>query len=93
MEIYLIASGSGGQETFTGGKIYGREDDLVAVRALVRGGAGMRLRVLSEAGELTETRLEQDEQTVQVQAPIGAHDEFVRAEVRGADRTDVLPGP
>ena len=92
VEVYLTASGDAGQETFTGGRIWGAVGDLVPVRVLVRKGAGMRLRLLTERGEVEAVELEHDDQTVEAPVPIGAKHGFVRAEVRGQDGR-LLPVP
>jgi len=94
VEIYLTAGGPGGQETFTGGRIHGATGEVVTVRALVRRGGGMRLRLITADGEALQTALEGDEQTVEWTTAIGRGDSYVRAEVRGEPRTrGPLPVP
>ena len=81
VEIYLTATGPGGQATYTGGRLHGAAEDAVSVSALVRSGGGMRLRLLTAEGEVSATELDSDEQTVPLDTTIGAG--FIRAEVRG----------
>jgi len=87
VEIYLTAVGPGGQATYTGGSVYGDAGDPVAVRVLVRGGGGMQLRVLDEAGEWLSATLDSDEQTVELERTVGTGG-YVRAEVRGEPRSE-----
>jgi hypothetical protein len=92
VEIYLTATGSGGQETYTGGTLWGDVGELVTVRVLVRRAAGMRLSVRTEAGEVLSAEMQSDEQTIEAMVSIGAEHSFVRAEIRtGQGR--LLPVP
>jgi len=81
VEVYLTATGPGGQSTYTGGRLYGGAEDAVTASALVRRGGGMRLRLLTAGGEASTTELDSDEQTVTLDTTMGTG--FVRAEVRG----------
>ena len=92
VEIYLTATGSGGQETYTGGTLWGDVGELVTVRVLVRRAAGMRLSLRTETGEVLSAEMQSDEQTIEAMVSIGAEHSFVRAEIRtGQGR--LLPVP
>lgn len=80
VEIYLTATGPGAQSTYTGGRIYGTTHDAVTVSALVRRGGGMRLKLVSAEGQVSETQLDSDEQTISLDTTLEAG--FIRAEVR-----------
>jgi hypothetical protein len=94
VEIYLGARTSAGQETFTGGQIYGDVGDQVTVAVHVRRAGGMRLRFITEQGTAHDVRLESDDITIERTVRIGREHGFVRAEVRGEARPPgVLPVP
>jgi predicted metal-dependent phosphoesterase TrpH len=94
VDIYLTARTSNGQETFTGGRIYGDADDEVTVATHLRGGGGMQLRLITEQGKVHEIRLDSDDCIVERPVRIGPRHGFVRAEVRGDARPPgVLPVP
>jgi predicted metal-dependent phosphoesterase TrpH len=94
VDIYLTARTSSGQETFTGGRIYGDVDDEVTAAAHVRRGGGMQLRFITERGTVYEAQLDADDTTVESTVRIGKQHGFVRAEVRGEARPPgVLPVP
>ena len=94
VDIYLTARTPGGQETFTGGRIYGDAGDEVTVAAHVRRGGGMDLRLVTEQGTVHDVRLDSDDVTVERTVRIGREHGFVRAEVRGQARPPgLLPVP
>jgi predicted metal-dependent phosphoesterase TrpH len=94
VDVYLTARMLDGQETFTGGRIYGAVGDEVTAAAHVRRGGGMRLRLITEQGAVDETLLEGDDITVERTVRIGREHGFVRAEVRGEARPPgMLPVP
>ena len=94
VEIYLTASGPGGQHTFVGGRLRATRGEFVAVQALVRGAGGMTLTLHTHQGKVLDVVLEGDEQVVDHQVVMGERDTFVRAEVRGrASGRGLLPWP
>lgn len=92
-ELYLTATGPGGQQTFTGGTVVGAPTDTVEVEVLVRRGAllsadpTLRLILISNGVALSTTPITQQEQTVGLTVPIGLGG-YVRAELRGQPFVD-----
>jgi len=86
VEIYLTASTPRGQATFTGGCLQAPPGTCVVVRALVRGGAGMRLTLFHRRGALASTTLRSDEDLFETALPLRVGGDFVRAEVRRSGR-------
>jgi hypothetical protein len=85
VECYLTGT-LGGSRTYVGGTLTGRRGDQAEIEALVRGGRGMRLILISGGRPVSTTPLTEDEQVVRAQVPVPG---YVRAEVRGQNR----PGP
>jgi hypothetical protein len=85
VECYLTGS-LRGSRTYVGGTLLGRRGEKADVEALVRGGRGMRLVLISRGVPVSTTQLIEDEQLVRAQVPVPG---YVRAEVRGRQR----PGP
>jgi hypothetical protein len=85
VECFLTGS-LGGSRTYVGGSLSGRRGEKADIEALVRGGRGMRLLLISGARPVSTTPLTEDEQVVRAKVPVPG---YVRAEVRGQQR----PGP
>ena len=86
-ELYLSATGPGGQRQIVGGTVYGWATDTVEFSALVRKGSGMRLVLLRDGAQVLTQPITSDEQTVTLTQPIGTGG-YVRAELRGEPFTD-----
>ncbi|MGB9377986.1 MAG: CehA/McbA family metallohydrolase, partial [Mycobacteriales bacterium] len=82
VEIYLSATGPGGQAQIVGGTIHGRPSDQVSFHALVRRAAGMRLHLIVDGALHSVTPITEQEQEVRVTLPIAAGG-YLRAEVHG----------
>ena len=86
-ELYLTATGPGGQATYTGGTIYGASTDVVDLEVLVRRGAllldapVLRLLVLRDGVVVSETPVTEVEQVVRTSMAIGPGG-YVRVELR-----------
>jgi hypothetical protein len=84
VECYLTGT-LAGSRTYTGGTLTGPRGATAEIEALVRGGGGMRLILISGGRTLSTTPLTADEQVVRVSVPVpGGAAGYVRAEVRGA---------
>jgi hypothetical protein len=83
VQIFLTASGPGGQHTFTGGSVHARPGELVTARVRVQRAGGMQLAVLTARGRVLSAPVDGDDVTVEVPLPMGTHPDFVRVEVRG----------
>jgi hypothetical protein len=79
VECYLTAT-LRDQRTFVGGSLFGARGEQAEVSALVRGGEGMRLLLISGGRVVSTTVLTSQEQTVTAKV---AGPAYVRAEVRG----------
>ncbi|CAN5295774.1 CehA/McbA family metallohydrolase [soil metagenome] len=92
-ELYLTATGPGGQRTYTGGEIAGGPLDTVDVEVLVRRGSlladdsTVRLVLLRDGVPISTTPITAQEQTVGLTVPVGLGG-YVRAELRGAPFLD-----
>jgi len=80
-ELYLSATGPGGQRQILGGTIYGGEADTATFTVVVRKGAGRLLTLLRDGTPVQATPITSDEETVVLDQPIGAGG-YVRAELR-----------
>lgn len=80
-EVYLNATGPGGQRQIVGGSVYGEATETVNFSALVRGGSGKLLTLLRDGVPVQATPLAADEQTVTMEQPIGTGG-YVRVELR-----------
>lgn len=80
-ELYLSATGPGGQRQIVGGTIYGREADTAAFSVVVLKGSGRLLTLLRDGTPVQATPITSDEQTVTLDQPIGTGG-YVRAELR-----------
>jgi hypothetical protein len=87
VELYLTATGPGGQRQIMGGEVRGASDDVVGVELLVRRAAGMTLVLLRDGLPVLRRTLASDDETVQAQQPIGAGG-YLRAEVRSAPEAE-----
>jgi hypothetical protein len=87
VELYLTATGAGGQHTYTGGRLYNVPGSTVTIRVVVRRGSGMRLTVITRKGPVVTIPLDSDDQSVDLTLTMPDRDTFVRAEVRGRPRT------
>ena len=81
-EIYLEASGPGGQHQIVGGTVRGEPGDRVDVSARVRGGGGMRFSFVVGGVPTAPRLITADDETVTTTLPIGTVG-YVRAELRG----------
>jgi hypothetical protein len=86
VEVYLTASGPGGQETFTGGRIHAPTGTVIEVRVRLRRAGGLRLSLFNRAGLFSRTTVASDDETVEALLTMGPDDDFVRAEVRARPR-------
>ena len=86
-EVYLTATGPGGQRTFTGGTIVGAPTDTVEVQALVRRGslladaAAVALVLIVNGVPALTQPIAGQEATVSLTVPVGAGG-YVRAELQ-----------
>ncbi len=80
-ELYLSATGPGGQRQIVGGTIYGGEADTATFSVVVRKGSGRLLTLLRDGTPVQATPITSDGETVTLDQPIGAGD-YVRAELR-----------
>ncbi len=86
-ELYLSATGPGGQATYTGGTIHGGPTDVVDIEVLVRRGEllqdapVLRALVLRDGVVVSETAITETEQVVRMSMAIGPGG-YVRAELR-----------
>jgi len=80
-ELYLSATGPGGQRQIVGGTIYGGEADTATFSVTVRKSAGRLLTLLRDGTPVQATPITSDELTVTLDQPIGAGG-YVRAELR-----------
>ncbi|MCA3749740.1 MAG: PHP domain-containing protein, partial [Rubrobacter sp.] len=86
-ELYLSATGPGGQRQIVGGTVYGAASDIVRFSVLVRKGAAnsgknpMLLTLLRDGVPVQVTPITEDEQQVTFEQPIGTGG-YVRAELR-----------
>ncbi|HEV2087811.1 MAG TPA: CehA/McbA family metallohydrolase [Cryptosporangiaceae bacterium] len=87
VELYLTATGPGGQRQVVGGTLYGGMFDRAKVSVRVRRAAGMRLRLVIGGIPIKTTAIASDDQTVTTTIPIGFGG-YVRAEVRGESGFD-----
>lgn len=96
VQIFLTASGPGGQHTFTGGRIHARPGEAVTARVRVQRAGGMQLAVVTAHGRVLRAPVDGDDVTVEVPLPIGTRPDFVRVEVRRTPERSsplrVLPG-
>lgn len=87
VDVFLSATGPGGQEAIPGGEIRGRQGQVAEVRALVRRAAGMRFVLVADGAVVSTTVLRGDDQEVGAALPLG-RDGYVRAEVRSRSEVD-----
>lgn len=86
-ELYLSAKGPEGQSQMVGGEIRGDSAEFVTFSVLVRRGAGMTLVLLRDGAPVKVARITKDEQTVDLEQPVGAGG-YVRAELLGSPEVD-----
>jgi hypothetical protein len=91
VELYLTASGPGGQETFTGGRIYAPAGTVVSVRVHVRRAGGMRLSLFDRKGSFATSTVASDDESIEAAVTMRTGDDFVRAEVRRSTPSGILP--
>lgn len=80
-ELYLSATGPGGQRQIPGGTIYGAGTETATFSVVVRKGAGKLLTLLRDGTPAQATPITSDDQTVTLDQPIGPGG-YVRAELR-----------
>lgn len=96
VQIFLTASGPGGQHTFTGGRIHAGPGEVVTARVRVQRAGGMHLAVVTARGRALSAPVDGDDVAVEVPLPMGTQPDFVRVEVRRRPTRSlplrVLPG-